>query len=344
MLEINNLTQRFGGLTAVKDVTISVNNNEIFSVIGPNGAGKTTVFNAVTGVYKPTEGSITIEKTPVGLHLSPMVMLKALFVGIMTSCALAILLNAQSLWEKTIIDHYVYLEPFPWNESIKSFFQFYSDLPFNTILMIALIGMITGTFGFLSLFYESAYSPECARMTGVARTFQNIRLFKDMSVIDNVLVGMTPLFKSSWFEALFRLPTYQREQRKAHEEALALLRFVELADKAHEKSASLSYGSQRKLEIARALAGKPKVILLDEPAAGMNPSEAESLMELITKIKERGFTVVLIEHHMKVVMGVSDRVAVLDYGNKIAEGTPDEVRANKRVHEAYLGAEGEHDA
>lgn len=339
MLRIQNLTQKFGGLTAVSNVCIEVFKNEIFSVIGPNGAGKTTVFNAVTGVYKPTEGKIFIEKTAVGLPICPSVLARASIVGILTAIFLIILLNAQSLWEAAIINHYVYLEPFPWRDSVNSFFNYFSNLSFTSLSSSLVGGFLLGVLGYISIFNQSAYSPESARTTGVTRTFQNIRLFKDMSVIENVLVGMTPNFKSSWYSALLRLPNYQHEQKLALKKSMELLEFVGLGDQAHNKSSSLSYGLQRKLEIARALAGDPKVLLLDEPAAGMNPSEADSLMELITNIKKRGVTVVLIEHHMKVVMGISDRIAVLDYGSKIAEGTPLEVKSNPKVHAAYLGAE-----
>ncbi len=178
---------------------------------------------------------------------------------------------------------------------------------------------------------------EIARM-GIARTYQNIRLFANLSVLENVLVGMHAHLHSWIIEPILGLPQYKREEAWAREEAMRLLEFVELADKAFFLSKNLPYGEQRRLEIARALALKPKVLLLDEPTAGMNPRETEETMALIRRLRdERGITIVLIEHDMKVVMNISDIISVLDYGQKIAEGTPLEIRTNPRVIEAYLG-------
>ena len=249
VLEVQGVTKRFGGLVAVNQVSLEVNEGEIFSVIGPNGAGKTTFFNLLTGIYTPDEGRI-------------------LFLG--------------------------------------------QD--------------ITGS------------TPDKAAKLGIGRTFQNIRLFGAMTVLENILVGRHIHTRVPYLHALLRTPLARKEERKALEEALSLLEYVGLLHRKDELARNLPYGEQRKLEIARALALKPKLLLLDEPAAGMNPKETEALQEFILKIRsEMGLTILLIEHDMRLVMRISDRIAVLDYGSKIAEGKPEEVRTNPRVIQAYLG-------
>ncbi len=249
LLKANKITMQFGGLTAVSDFDLEIKNGEIIALIGPNGAGKTTAFNMITGVYKPTKGSIYLND---------------------------------------------------------------SD--------------ITG------------FRPDQITKKGIARTFQNIRLFKDLSVLDNVLIANHLNIKSSILEAALKLPRYKREERKMYEKSMELLKKVGLADLRDEKSSSLPYGKQRRLEIARALATEPKLLLLDEPAAGMNPKETEDLTLFIKQIRDEfDLTIFMIEHHMQVVMGISDRIYVFDYGVTIAQGTPYEIQNNQKVIEAYLG-------
>jgi len=252
ILEVDQLTLQFGGLTALDNVSFDIKEGEILGLIGPNGAGKTTCFNAITGVYKPTSGTIRF--------------------------------NGESL-------------------AGRKRFQ------------------IT--------------------QSGIARTFQNIRLFPTMTALENVLVGADAQHTTGIVSALFRLPKHRREEIAGHDLAMELLRFMGLAKQADELAANLSYGDQRRLEIARAMATQPKLICLDEPAAGFNPQEKRVLMDLIRKVRDRGFTVLLIEHDMRLVMGVTDRIVVLEFGKKIAEGAPAEIRDNPAVIAAYLGVEEE---
>lgn len=252
VLDIESLTLKFGGLTALDDVSFHINEGEILGLIGPNGAGKTTCFNAITGVYRPTSGAI----------------------------------------------------------------RFHGR---------SLAGM---------------RKHQIAKL-GIARTFQNIRLFPTMTALENVLVGADAQHKTGMASALFRLPRHRREEDEGHDKAMELLRFMGLGKRADELAANLSYGNQRRLEIARAMATGPKLICLDEPAAGFNPAEKVELMNLIRKVRDRGYTVLLIEHDMKLVMGVTDRIVVLEFGRKIAEGTPAEIRDNPAVIAAYLGVDEE---
>jgi ABC-type branched-subunit amino acid transport system ATPase component len=252
LLEVNNLTKAFGGLTAIDDLSFEVHEGEILSVIGPNGAGKTTLFNLITGMGEPDSGEIVV--------------------------------GGEDL---------VGLRP---NEIVER---------------------------------------------GIARTFQNVRLFPLMTVRENVLVGMHTRTSAGPIRAILRTPGFRREEREAREKAEETLGFFGsrlVGFRFDQPAFVLSYANRRRLEIARAMASEPKLLLLDEPTAGMNPTETQELTELIAKLRdERGLTICVIEHDLRVVRRLSDRVVVLDYGQKIAEGSYHEVASNERVIEAYLG-------
>lgn len=251
LLKVDNVSMVFGGLRAVSNLSMHIDEGELIGLIGPNGAGKTTAFNMITGVYTPTEGKVYF--------------------------------NGQQ-------------------SSGKKSYQ--------------------------------------VTQMGMARTFQNIRLFSELSVIDNVKIAYNMHVTYNLIDAIIRDGKYLSEEEYITQKALELLKIFHLEEEAHEVAKNLPYGKQRRLEIARALATEPKLLLLDEPAAGMNPQETKELMEMIRWIrKEFNLSILLIEHDMGLVMGVCERIYVLEYGMKIAEGTPDEIKQNARVIEAYLGEE-----
>jgi branched-chain amino acid transport system ATP-binding protein len=323
VLSAKNVTKRFGGLVAVNDISFDIPEGSIVSLIGPNGAGKTTFFNIIAGIYDPTSGRIavhgrTMVARPIRAWLEPFLWVApAVVVGLISAIVVA---AAQS-------------------ETVG----FIGAVVTLAALIVMLLSAIARPAWYRRLLsrlgiFRSA-RPNDIVEAGIARTFQNIRLFANMSAEENVLVGMHIKLKANLLDAMFSTPRNRNEEASARVRAEELLRLVGLRGIGGELAKNLPYGDQRRLEVARALASDPQLLLLDEPTAGMNPKETSDMMALINKLRtELGLTVLLIEHDMKVVMGISDRVTVLDHGERIAEGTPEEVRKNPRVIEAYLGA------
>lgn len=302
LLKVENATMQFGGVVAVDNLNLEVNEGEIVALIGPNGAGKTTAFNVITGVYAPSNGRITFDGECI-VRNHPTGKMKKLYKGKHPTMYTAQFAPEQALEGSDL-------------ETWKAEQKARDEFAFSDHILEPTPDKITGR--------------------GMARTFQNIRLWKTQTVFDNVLIAKHMRRSRGFFSATFR--GNRKEEAKQREEVLELLRIVGLEDVKDELATSLPYGKQRRLEIARALATQPKLLLLDEPAAGMNPQETIELTEFIAQIrKDFHMTILLIEHHMDLVMDISDRIYVLDFGELIAQGVPAEIQANDRVIDAYLG-------
>jgi len=332
LLQVEGLTVRFGGLTAVDDVSFNVAAGAIVSVIGPNGAGKTSLFNAITGIHPASTGTVRLAGRLLAEPVTWRVVARWLLVAVATGLGTALGAEILAAWAAFTADEPA---PFTWSHGAAAAVLV---LWSSTLSWWAgLIGMIVGFSGASVNWWRARRRCELACAAGLGRTFQNIRLFRDLSVLDNVRIGAHRHLRGGGIAAALRLPRHFADEHAATAAARAALAVVGLTEVAQRPAGSLPYGHQRRLEIARALATKPRLLLLDEPAAGMNPSEADALTELIRTIRDQGITVLLIEHHMRVVMAVSDQVVVLQHGRVLAQGTPAAVQADPRVVAAYLG-------
>lgn len=337
LLILEGVTVRFGGLVAAQNVTLSVAEGAIGAVIGPNGAGKTTVFNCITGIYTPSSGKVSISGLDIRKPFSTRLVLRTAAIALAGGVTALLAVTIQELWEAGINQLFIFGQPFDWGASFRATSTTLASLPAIQTWGTLVLGAFVSAASYLTLWSTSRHTPHSTLARGIARTFQNIRLFKSMTALENILVGLESRQRYGAMQAILRPARYRNKEAENLSRARELLSFVGLEGIEDTPATALPYGYQRRLEIARALATEPKVLLLDEPAAGMNGTEITDLMSLIKRIQERGVTVLLIEHHMQLVMGISHHITVLEYGQKIAEGSPDDIRSNPRVIAAYLG-------
>lgn len=384
LLKVKNLSKSFGGLLALKEITLKVAPEQIVGIIGPNGAGKTSLFNCLSCLYHPTGGEIEFDGIPLSTPIWPPAKKRVrsfaiifLILGVMRLPLFWSFFLPRTFFKVELfllgllilsirfllVRGLMRLEIWAWGlmfifllsdvcfafmfltQQNPSDYVVLTHVPFRYIAMPW--GVAAGLFslyfigvlctGKVRRLYGFKTSPDAVCRMGLARTFQNIRLFFNLSVLDNVKIGRHGRIHSGLGKTLLKTRFQQKEEAAAEKEGLHFLRFVGLEDKAFDLADTLAYGEQRRLEIARALASEPKLLLLDEPAAGMNARESEKLIQLVRKIRKSGITVLIIEHDMKVMMNLADYIYVFDYGRLIAEGTPDAVRENQTVIDAYLG-------